>query len=74
MGAWSTVRTYERTEFGVRMHCHVMKGGWTEIVATGGYTDRPSIFDHTAFSGRDAELELRKALRRHARLVKRESE
>lgn len=72
--SYDTLNSYYRNELGVKMVCHVKRGGWTEIVALGGYTDRPSIFDHTAFSGRNLELELRNALRRHARLVIRESE
>ena len=65
-----TTTSYRRSELGVDMICHVDGRGWTEIVATGGYTDAASIFDHTAFSGSIVKSELRNALRRHARHVK----
>jgi hypothetical protein len=52
------------------MICYVQPGGWTEIVATGPYTDAASVFDHSAFSEKVGAQELRKALRRHARWVK----
>jgi hypothetical protein len=60
-----------RQELGVRMVLHVDPRGWTEIVALGPYTDRASIFDHTAFCEHYRASELRNALRRHARAVKR---
>jgi hypothetical protein len=61
-----------RTELGVDMAVYVMRG-WTEIVAVGNYTDISTIFDHTAFSEKPAKSELRNALRRHARWVKRQA-
>lgn len=61
----------QRKELGVNMIVY-QKPGWTEIIATGGFTDRASIFDHTAFSEPHRSSELRNALRRHARAVKRE--
>lgn len=74
MAYYDTVSTSYRTELGVRMACYVKRGGWTEIVALGGYSDMPTVFDHTAFAS-DAvgRQELRNALRRHARWVKVES-
>lgn len=68
---YDTLRSYRRTELGVEMVCHVKRGGYTEIVATGPYPDWCSIFDHNAFSGATQNRMLRNALRRHARAVKR---
>lgn len=62
----------ERHELGVTMIVY-RYAQWSEIVATGPYTDRASIFDHTGFDDRTARQELRYALRRHARAVKRMS-
>lgn len=59
----------ERHELGVTMIVY-RYAQWSEIVATGPYTDRASIFDHAAFDDRTARRELRYALRRHARAVK----
>ena len=59
-----------RRALDVDMVCHRDARGWTEIVALGGYTDRASIFDHSAFDVATARTELRNALRRHARTVK----
>ena len=60
-----------RHELGVTMIVYRLPG-WSEIVATGGYTDRASVFDHTTFSEPWRSRELRNALRRHARAVKRQ--
>lgn len=68
---WDTLHSYYRNELGVRMVCHVLRGGYTQIHACGPYSDAPSTFDHSAFfSGADEKQELRNALRRHARRVK----
>lgn len=61
-----------RRALGVDMIVH-RYAQWSEIVATGPYTDRALIFDHTAFDDRTARQELRYALRRHARAVRRMS-
>ena len=66
---YDTLHTYYRNELGVNMVCHVLRGGYTQIHACGPYSDAPSVFDHSAFSGKYVKSELRNALRRHARLV-----
>jgi hypothetical protein len=65
---YDTLRSYYRTELGVRMVLHVKRGGYTEIVATGGYSDAATVWDHTVYaSDRERERDLRNWLRRHAR-------
>lgn len=65
---YDTVRTYYRTELGVRMACYVKRGGYTEIVALGGYSDASTVWDHTCFATeRETERDRRNVLRQHAR-------
>jgi len=72
MAYYDDVSSATRTELGITMVCYVKRGGYTEIVASGqGYTDAATVFDHSAFNENTAKRELRNALRRHARLVKR---
>lgn len=65
---YDDIARVERRELGVDMVCYTKRGGYTEIVAIGPYTDAASIFDHSA--NHDVARELRNALRRHARWVK----
>ena len=67
---YDTVKSFTRQELGVKLFCHIKRGGYTEIQAGSPYSDAPSVFDNSAFEGKTLRSEFRNALRRHARKVK----
>ena len=67
MAYYDTIKSFYRHELGVKLVCHVKRGGYTEIHASGPYPDFGHVFDNNAFEGPSFNQEFRNALRRRAR-------